>query len=281
AGLRFRFAAVGGFADGFAAQEGADGGDHRGDGDGQERPDDAAEDGPGGQGEDDHHRMQGDRPAQHQRGQQVTFELLHQHGEADHEQGGRHPLGGGGGQGGQDAGHEGADQGQERGHEGQEGQRDDQGDADDGQPDADEDGVDQPDGGLAAQVAADRGGRAGADLAQVVLAVPAGEVEDPAGEALGVLDEEEGQEEAEEQPGDDLTDQGHPLDRAPGEPGGVLGEALAGLVEVAVEVLLAEPEGARGDEPLHLGHALVGPLGQGAQLVADQRDEPGDDVTPQ
>ena len=67
----------------------------------------------------------------------------------------------------QGAGEERADQRQERGHEGQEGQRDDQGDADDGQPDPDEDGVDQPDGGLAAQVAADRGGGAAADLAQV------------------------------------------------------------------------------------------------------------------
>ena len=68
-GLRFGFAGVGGLADRFAAQVGADGGDHGGDGHGQERPDDAAQDGPGGQGQDDHHRVQANRPAQQQRGQ--------------------------------------------------------------------------------------------------------------------------------------------------------------------------------------------------------------------
>jgi hypothetical protein len=113
--------------------------------------------------------------------------------------------------------------------------------------------------------------------AQVLLAVAAGEVEDPAGEALGVLDEEEGQEQAQDQPGEHLPDQGHPMDGALGEAAGVLGEALAGLVQVAVEVGLAQPERPRGDVALHLGHALIGPLAQGLQLVADQGDEPGDD----
>ena len=62
-------------------------------------------------------------------------------------------------------------------------------------------------------------------------------------------------------------DQGHALDRTPGEAGRVLGDVLAGLVEVAVEVGLAEPEGARGDELLHLADALVGPLLQRAQSL--------------
>src|SRR4030095_10748610 len=94
-----------------------------------------------------------------------AVQRLTQAGDADHDQGGGDAVGDQGDQGGQGAGDERADQRQERGHEGQEGQRDDQGDADDGQPDPDEDGVDQPDGGLAAQVAADRGGRAEARLA--------------------------------------------------------------------------------------------------------------------
>jgi len=221
--------------------------------------------------------VQRDRPPQQQRRQQVPLELLHQHGDADDDQRGGEALGDEGDQRRQRAGHERADQWQERGDEGEEGQRDGQRDAEDDQPEADEEPVDQPDGGLAAQVAADRGGRAAADLAEVAGSRLADEVEDPAGEPRRVLDEEEGQEQRQDQPGDDLAEQGRAPHRAPGDAAGVLPELLPGLVQVAVQVLLAEPERPRGDELVDVPDPLVDAVAEGSELVADERHEAGDD----
>lgn len=79
--------------------------------DGQQSPDDAGDDRAGGQAEQDHQRVQGHRPPEHERGEDVALELVDHDHHRGHDQCGNRPVGDEGDQCGQGAGDGGAGEG--------------------------------------------------------------------------------------------------------------------------------------------------------------------------
>jgi hypothetical protein len=135
----------------------------RGDRHGEHGPDDAAQHGAGGQGDEDHEGVQLHGASHQHRLQQVALQLVDEHDDAHHEQGHDPAVRDERDQRGEDAGEGRADDRDEREQEHQHRQRQGQRHLQDQQPDEDADGIHRGDGRRAAHVRAEHGHRLVAD----------------------------------------------------------------------------------------------------------------------
>jgi len=185
--------------------------------------------------------MQLDRAPEHQRRQHVTLQLLHDDRDAHDDERRHRALADQGDQGGDQPGQERPDDRQEGAEEHQEGQGNRQRHPDDRQADADEHAVDQPHGRLAAQVGAERLEGAPADGTHLPRPRP-GLVGEPVPHPVAVLDEEEGEHQRQQRPGDHLDRQRRAAEHAPRQRSGVGLGLLARPVEQAGELRVGDVE---------------------------------------
>jgi hypothetical protein len=246
-------------------------------GDREQRPDDPGDDRPRRQEQEDRHWVQADGPADHERVEDVALELLDDEDHGHDDQRGDHALGHERHRRGHEPCDDRADEREERAEEGEHGEGERERDPDDGQRDADERRVDERDERHAAEVARDDAPAPAPELIDVGPA-PLGELgDDEAPDPLPVVHEEEDEDEGEQKAGDELDHERGAGDHPPADHVAVLAQGRHGAVDRALDVRLADPERALGQEAADLVEPLAQPLAQLGELIEDGRGEQGDD----
>src|SRR6478735_3650785 len=256
----------------------AHGVEHRGEGDGDERPDDAGDDRAGRDGEDDGERVDADGLAEQERLEHVRLELLHADDDGEHDEGDARAVRDEREQHGDGPREQRSDDRDERQDEDEDADREREGDLEDRGADRDADRVDE---GHDHRRAHERGQLVPGDDARGVDAGAGGareEPHDPAPDARALVEEEEEREEGDEQAGDEVRR------REPDRGRGVaevarLAHLVADGVEVLVELRVGDVE--RRAHPvadaLETGGDLARQVGEAAAELGPDEGEEGPD----
>ena len=202
--------------------------------------------------EQDKHGVQRHRAALQHRLEHVALDLLHGHDDAEHDERRRRTLRHEGDEHRESTRDERAHDRDEATEEGDDTQGQGQGHVEDDETDSDEDRVDEGHDRLGADEARERVPRAGEDLGEVRAGALTRDQTHPRQESVTVLDEEEGQDEAQHERHEDTADRRHAGEHSGRDDVTGLGDLVVDRADCVVDLLLRNVERRALDPLLNL-----------------------------